>query len=477
MVRAILLQVIHHPHAYSPDMAMRQVAMHMLHHPHRFYKYLEQELLETGESYESYCYNIFHCNVWGDDLMAAAFGDMWNLAIFIISPISKKPIHLFHTKAQLDVVLLANSGSWMSPENNSTHFSATRSTQEGFRKPGTEYLNPTIQQDMNQKLLPIILDNKDRAKQLALNEYLTTDKEHSLELLRGLNHEIRRLDNYIADLIKKSDDMKERKKRIEHKLGKLGVNMEKLQEATEELKIPYCHTKEREEQDKEEELKRKAAEEAEEHKSKKAKVIPLVKGKVAPEMMHEDITVEEEEEEEDYESKIKRQQKEIIQKQEILLQTAESQLITAQQTIATQERMLKEQEYMKHERNVKEGEPTPSTSSYRVGGTYTIDKILTPKALSYLKGKQIKKEKADVDDDDEVIIVEDEVFETKKQVVRYIPNVVPEVENLVLVLTQPKKSTKLRTSTLGPVHEKLQDPRKFYCDRCPSVHKRKDELE
>ena len=95
-----------------------------------------------------------------------------------------------HTKAQPDVVLLANGGSWMSPENNSTHFSATRSTQEGFRKPGTEYLNPMIQQDMNQKLLPIILDNKDRAKQLALNEYLTTDKEHSLELLRGLNHEI-----------------------------------------------------------------------------------------------------------------------------------------------------------------------------------------------------------------------------------------------------------------------------------------------
>ena len=124
--------------------------------------------------------------------------------------------------------------------------------------------------------------------------------------------------------------MKERKKRIEHKLGKLGVNMEKMQEATEELKIPYCRTKEREEQDKEEELKRKAAEEAEERESKKAKVIPQVKGKVATEMMHEDITVEEEEEEEeDYESKIKRQQKEIILKQEILLQTAESQLITA----------------------------------------------------------------------------------------------------------------------------------------------------
>ena len=41
--------------------------------------------------------------------------------------------------------------------------------------------------------------------------------------------------------------MIERKKRIEHKLGKLGVNVEKMQEATEELERPYCHTKEREE--------------------------------------------------------------------------------------------------------------------------------------------------------------------------------------------------------------------------------------
>ena len=122
--------------------------------------------------------------------MAAAFGDMWNLAISIISPISKKPIHVYHTKAQPDVVLLANGGSWISPENNSTHFSAMRCTQEEFRKPGTEYLNPMIQQDMNQKIMPIILDSKDRAKQLALNEYLTMDKEHSLELLTGLSHEI-----------------------------------------------------------------------------------------------------------------------------------------------------------------------------------------------------------------------------------------------------------------------------------------------
>ena len=262
--------------------------------------------------------------------------------------------------------------------------------------------------------------------------------------------------------------MKRRKKQIEHKLGKLGVNVEKMREASEELeKRPYCCTKEREEKDKEEELKRKAEEEAAEREAKKVKVIPLVKGEVAHEMMEDVITVEEEEEEENYEDKLKRQQKEIIQKQEILLQTAESQLMTAQKTIATQERMLKEHEYMNSERKIQRGQPTPSTSTYKVGGTSTIDKFLKLKALSYLQGQQIKKEKVedvdDDDDDDQVIIVEEEVSE-KKQIFRYVPKVVPEVENLVLVPTQPKKSTKLCTSKLGPVHEKLQDKTKFYCD-------------
>ena len=65
---------------------MRQVRFHMLRHPLKFYKYIEQELLETGESYESYCYNVYMGNVWGDDLVAVAFGDMWNLAISIVTP-------------------------------------------------------------------------------------------------------------------------------------------------------------------------------------------------------------------------------------------------------------------------------------------------------------------------------------------------------------------------------------------------------
>ena len=84
MARAILMQVPHHPHNYTAEMAMRQVALYMLRHPYKYFKCVEQELLRSGESYESYCYNVFNKNVWGDDLIAAVFGDMWNIGISIV---------------------------------------------------------------------------------------------------------------------------------------------------------------------------------------------------------------------------------------------------------------------------------------------------------------------------------------------------------------------------------------------------------
>ena len=124
MVRGILQQVIHHPTQYTVEMAMHQVALPMLKHQNRYYQYVEDDLLKAGESYESYCVNIFHCNVWGDDLIAAAFRDMWNLAVSVISPVAKKPFHLFHAKSNPDIVLVCNGGNYLK-HGGSTHYNGT----------------------------------------------------------------------------------------------------------------------------------------------------------------------------------------------------------------------------------------------------------------------------------------------------------------------------------------------------------------
>ena len=147
LAKAILQQVLHHKHAYTPEMAFKQVVLHMLRNLLKFYPYMEQEFTETGESYESYVMNIFRGKVWGDDLIAAAFRDMWIIAIMIISPGFTKAQPLFHNKMKPDVVIVANSTCWRNGDNNCTHFSATTSYDPTYKVPGTEYTNPAIAVD------------------------------------------------------------------------------------------------------------------------------------------------------------------------------------------------------------------------------------------------------------------------------------------------------------------------------------------
>ena len=227
MVRGILQQVLHHPTKYTAEMAMRQVALHMIKHPNRFYQYVEEDLLKAGESYKNFCVNVFRCNVWGDDLIAAAFGDMWNIAVFIISPVAKKPFHLFHTKLQPDVVLVCNGGNYLK-HGGSTHYNETQSTDPEFRKPKSDLINPTLQQDMTSKLTPTVLKDKETAKQLALNEYLKDERQASLDLLRTVCKGIRRLDDKIATLIEQSDDLRNQKKFLVYKMEKLGIKTDQI---------------------------------------------------------------------------------------------------------------------------------------------------------------------------------------------------------------------------------------------------------
>ena len=129
-----------------------------------------------------------------------------------------------------------------------THFTATRSTDQKFKQPGSEYLNPTISQDLIAKLDPVVLVDREEAKQAALKQYLHTGKERSIELLQGVCAQIKQLDNRICDMIKESDHFREQKDLLEDELEKLGVSAEKLRDATKELSGDRGHvrTEERE---------------------------------------------------------------------------------------------------------------------------------------------------------------------------------------------------------------------------------------
>ena len=156
---SILNQIYHHSD-YTPEMAMCQAGFHMLRNPNKFYKSIEQELSESGESYESYCYNVYYSKVWGDDLVVAAFSDMWNVTISIVSPCYKYPVDLWHNKDDPEIVLIANGGSYMAHHHKTTHFSSSHPIDQYFTKPGWELVNKTVRiapHTVCKKLQPAIL--------------------------------------------------------------------------------------------------------------------------------------------------------------------------------------------------------------------------------------------------------------------------------------------------------------------------------
>ena len=471
---------------------------------------MEQELTETGESYESFCVNVYNCNVWGDDLIAAAIGDMWNIGITILSPVFKKPFHLFHNKTdEPDVVIVSNGGSYMCPDKGSTHFSATIPLTTNYAKPGSEYLHSNVGPDMNPKLMPRILDDKKKARDIAMKEYLKVDTELSLGLLRSVIRQLNRIDDHITSLIKESDDLNRQKDVLTNQLLQLGLSAERIKEITDMKKErQYCRTAEREQIDKANERKRKAEEEKWD-KAKKQKVIALVEGEEEPE--YEMPTPEKDKEVDDHESKVRRQQKQIIQEQEQLIQRQEQELIRRQQMLNQQEQAMTREPIIVQpstipplSSNVQLATSTvqPGTSKMRTGGQATIDRYLSPRNLEYLTNlssstvpcRQVQEihgiappqpQETQVQPGDVVISKPIPMQQTQQQTqvqpqqqqqqTVYVPKLA-ESSHIVLIATPAKKSTPMRSGLTLPVPEELQDKTRFYCKNCHGNYTTKDEL-
>ena len=82
----------------------------MLKNADTFYEFVAHELIDSAESYESYCVNIFNSNTWGDDLMASTIGHMWNVSISVIMPEIGEVINLFRDNPEPKIVIVANGG-------------------------------------------------------------------------------------------------------------------------------------------------------------------------------------------------------------------------------------------------------------------------------------------------------------------------------------------------------------------------------
>ena len=136
MFNAILKQVYYKEDLYNADMLRCQVALFMVKNPDVFHDYVLHHLLEDEESSESYCWNIFCGDSWGDHMCVVVISKMWNVAISIISPMYHKPLQLFHNKEKPPIVLIANAGDPTS-QVPCIHFLASKSKSSYDVLPGS----------------------------------------------------------------------------------------------------------------------------------------------------------------------------------------------------------------------------------------------------------------------------------------------------------------------------------------------------
>ena len=476
-------------------MAFRQVAFHMLRNPLKFYKYMEQEFAETGESYESYVTNIFRGKVWGDDLIAAAFGDMWNIAVSVVSPAYTKPQPLFHNKPKPDIVIVANGSCWRNGDDRTTHFSATSCYDKSYKVPGTEYSNPVIAMDKVPNTDPIILSDKNKASQVAIKEYLKSAEDLSLDLLRGVSLSINRLNGKIADIVSQVDDLNEEKKVLEYRLNRLGVAADRIKEAGQIEETQYCRTGEREKIDAEHAKRKREQEELEEEERKKIRIIPTVDGKYRRSYEIEGQEVETEDLEEITESanekflkKLVQQQKEQIQNQEMMLHQ-QGQEIEIQ---AANIRMMKERRKPKEEKDVTKpdeiidldddakvgikSEPSTSKST-----SFKLENVIKPEFLKYIPGYKPKVSQQEEDDktgksEELPATLSASSSGAEPNVNIFVPSVEREQNVVLLLETKKKKSTERCSGKTHPVPKGRRLDTKYYCEKCKSEYKRKDLL-
>ena len=153
----------------------------------------------------------------------------------------------------------------MSHSNKTTHFSSTRKIDGTWKKPGSELvnhavgINPTL---VYKRLEPRILDNKEHARKIAIEEYVNLEKEKSLELLCDITKQIYRLDKHISHLIHESDVKKDSQRQIAYKLECLGISAEKIAIATQQKDLLYMLTEDQEREEVRADRKRKFEEEA-----------------------------------------------------------------------------------------------------------------------------------------------------------------------------------------------------------------------
>ena len=479
-INSILVQVIHHPRAYTAEMMARQIGFHLLKNPKKFFPLVQDELLKSGESYESFCLNVFDGNRGLDDILSIAVVDMWKISVTLVTPTDV--LNLFHKEKNPDVVLIVNGVCSGDKKKGVSHYSATMKKEIGSKLIGSEIFDLSLGIENIPTLMPTHLSTRADARQRALKEYVKGDQEESLILLKTVSESLNRMNSRINQYIEQHQKESEEKEVIEYNLEHLGINVEKIKEAGKLDPKKYVVLEEWEEHvssvrgDK---RKRQDDENEEKDPSKKTKT-------------------SEEEKEKNIDFYVKRynQQAKIIEDNEEIIQTQANEIERKANEMQKLENNY-EREIIKFQKEVLGYEKIIDTKSKKIeqleselkrlkerkgDESETPDAAQNKQSSSTSESQKIVRRKED-SSCGEKSDIQESVLKGKSTQTIYIQKTIMDetstVPELILVEKEKQKSTEKRSGKTHPVPEGLRskEKKRYYCDNCSSHFTRKDSLE
>ena len=217
LLEAIFEQVHSIRNQTNPAMLRRQAALYMIKRPDIFYRKVMQTLLDDNESYQSYVINIFKGIRWGEPVIAAALSHMWNIPITIVTPTKHRVVKLFHKSEEAQIVIIANG--YPHSCMKLTHYSQTQpKVYIPEQVPGAK----TCYQDIVTK----IYNNPHDARKDAISWGLNKGQEFLLRQYHETSLALQMVKGEVDKMTKRMQELNVMQEQIAFDLKTLGLNVE-----------------------------------------------------------------------------------------------------------------------------------------------------------------------------------------------------------------------------------------------------------
>ena len=125
------------PTTVKSQVLRHMIAAHLVEEYDFYYPKIQNYLKSNSLSFSAYVINVYNGNIWVDEYILDALGEMFNIKVSVVSPAYDDVWDIFHRSAFPNIVLISNGGDF-GRKHGATHFSATKGMEREWRCVGAD---------------------------------------------------------------------------------------------------------------------------------------------------------------------------------------------------------------------------------------------------------------------------------------------------------------------------------------------------